>query len=168
MTFYHAINTSDFMLLNNLEVGKGKIYSPSMANRITGTNGAVSMYQVFNNHQGKEATFERIRVAEFPDTPSREGAIYCFVSEDDANFANKEWWNDSRNIVEVELSDLLAFGIYDSKHLDCIEADWESSARLYFSGEHTAEPFLEAVVCGGMFVPSWQDYNGIAKTLLNI
>ena len=78
---YHAIDKQDFVLLNNMVVMKGTIPSASFSNALTGVSGAVSMYLVANLHQDKEDVFENIRQAEFPEAPSRLGAIYCFVSE---------------------------------------------------------------------------------------
>ncbi|ELW1732426.1 hypothetical protein QMT37_004294 [Vibrio fluvialis] len=165
---YHAIDKTDFMLLNNMEVMKGTIPSASYINALTGTSGTVSMYQVANQHQDKESVFESVREAEFPEAPSRLGAIYCFVSEDDANKANADWWDNTREIVAVETREIIAMGVYDSKQLDAHQADWEEAARRYFSGEHTAEPVLEAVICGRIHIYDWEKYKGLSSELLNI
>jgi hypothetical protein len=165
---YHAIDKTDFILLNNMEVMKGTIPSASFTNALAGISGAVSMYQVANRHQDKESVFESVRQAEFPDAPSRLGAIYCFVSEDDANKANANWWNNAREIVAVEARDIIAMGVYDSKQLDAPQSDWEEAARRYFSGEHTAEPVLEVVICGRIHIYDWENYKGLASALLNI
>jgi hypothetical protein len=155
MKYYNAIDNTDFILLNNLKVCKGFLASPSFMNASTGVEGAVSMYQVLNQHQDKEAVFETIRKAEFPNCPSRLGAIYCFVDIKDATYANAAWWKNGRMIVEAEPSDVISMGVFDSKQLN-VSNGFEDAARKYFSGEHSAEPLLEAVITGRIYIPLWE------------
>lgn len=153
MQLYHALNGTDWMLINNLKVGNGVIFSASF----TGLSGATTKYQAFNNQRDKEYIFESIRRTEFLSCPSRMGALFCFTNEHDANQANEKWWDNSRKIVKAELRQNNAIGIFDSKQLDATAAEWESAARRYFSGAQTENPFLEVVINGMIYIHGWEN-----------
>jgi hypothetical protein len=137
---YHALAENDWMLIQNLKASSGKIFSASY----TGMSGAVTKYQVFNKNQNKECSFERIRISEFPEYPSRMGAQFCFTNTHDAEYANEHWWHNPRKIVRAQLSDHRSYGLFDSRHLDCAENDWDEAARRYFSGKLTENHSLKS------------------------
>ena len=98
MTFFHAFDPDDRLFSHNIFVGKGRIPSASaMRNvQLPGWEGLMSPYQMFTTERPKEETFERIRAREFPDRPTREGAIFLFPRLEDAERANAEWWGNKQ------------------------------------------------------------------------
>ncbi|GAA3928911.1 hypothetical protein GCM10022277_26780 [Litoribacillus peritrichatus] len=48
MKYFNAIDNTDFMVVNNLKVFKGYLFSASLMRSVEGLSGAVSEYQVLN------------------------------------------------------------------------------------------------------------------------
>ena len=157
ITLFHAIDTSNFMTIQNLQAMQGYLPSASFASLLSGNADPQSFYQMANANKEKEDFFENVRINEYPNATSRLGALFCFVQHSDAEYANENWWNNERLIVEAIPANVTSITTYDSRHLDTNQENWLNAARSYFASEETATPLLEVVICGRIFIPSWTE-----------
>jgi hypothetical protein len=155
--FWHLTDPKSW-LLHNVFLGKGWTDTASAQAQHFGL-GFVTQYQVFNSEPDKEKVWERVRLEETPQSPSRMGSTYLFASEADAD-ARKELWFATQKKIKLEV---LAFPLSlttlhraDAKWLNRPQAEWETAARQYWRGEMSAEPMVEVLAHGRLFFPGWE------------
>lgn len=159
MPTFHAIDPSDGMFSHNIFLSKGRVVAISLVRANTpGGTGMMSPYEASTSHKDKEEAFERVRASDFPDLPPRLGAIYLFPSIEAANSANELWWSSKRVVLKAEIVLAQRIALVDSKLLNALPQDWESAARLYWSGEMTAEPAPEILLDGVIQLQGWEPY----------
>jgi hypothetical protein len=147
--YYLAADPNDVMFSNNLKVCKGVFPSPSFIRAMDDNlKGMVSSYEVLHTDREKEAVFEKVRAEHYPDSPSRMGAIYLFPDYETAVSANREWWNNSRNLYEAKIKDGSSVLTADSQWLNCNPSEYEAFAHKYFQQKRTKNPVIELVVMG--------------------
>lgn len=152
--YWHLVDRDSFMFFNNVAVGRGFLPSSS----VNPLPGAGTLYQLLNPHPEKEALFERVRQERYPGKPTRVGALFCFTSKEDAERANALWFQAApRDLFRVKIVVGSNFHIADSRHLDQSEDAWPVKAAWYWEGRKTADPFMEVIITGQVFVPDWQD-----------
>ncbi len=158
-TFYHALDPADELFCHNVKIANGRIIAVSFL-KAGDPNlvGALSPYQAFTRERPKEEVFEHIRAKEFPNCPSRLGAIFLFDDLDLANKANATWWHGKRVILPANVIEARFIGRYDSKHLDTSAHECKDAARKYWSGILTVNPTPEVLVSGIVQLYGWEPY----------
>ncbi|WP_416066090.1 hypothetical protein ACK9YZ_06985 [Rhizobium sp. ZK1] len=160
MEFYENIfwyTDPSGIVLSNAKLNEGWTESVSSFSDRTGLEGATTPYAALHLDREKEALWEKIRADEFPDRPTRLKALFLFVSRADAETAMQTWFRgQDRDFLAIQVPKTSNLHVGDSKHLDAAQSDWDSAARSYWAGHHTAEPFLEGVLYGKAFVHNWQ------------
>ena len=155
--FWHLADPGS-LVFNNAFVGKGWTTTASFAAEVAGA-GFVAAYQVYNKQPEKEAIWERVRLEEAPQAPSRMGSTYLFASEADAKQAKELWFATQPKIKLQVLAfpfSLTALHRANSKWLNRPQAEWESAARQYWRGVMSAEPMVEVLTHGLFFFPGWE------------
>jgi hypothetical protein len=158
-TFFHAFDATNPIASNNLYIHKGKIPSISaMRQAQPELADALSPYQAFTQERLKEDVFERIRVQEFPDRPTRLGGLFLFATRESAEACNAEWWGGKRVILEARIVGASRAGIFDARQLNATQDQWEAAARRYWAREFTSDPRPEVLVDGVIELVGWEPY----------
>ena len=159
MFVYHAIDPNDGLFCHNISINNGRITAVAFARFIRPEwDGMRSPYEVFTHEKEKEDIFEKIRKSEFENCPPRLGSIYTFPDNETAVCANKRWWNGRRVILEASVVHANRIGQFDSRYLDATRENWEASARAYWSGKFSEQPFLEVLIEGVIQLSGWEPY----------
>ncbi|WP_028747998.1 hypothetical protein [Rhizobium mesoamericanum] len=154
-TFWYTDPTGT--VLHNAKLRKGWVLTVSSLARTPGLENATTRYTAFHRDREKEALWEKIRSEEFADKPTRMKAMFLFTSEEDVETAMQTWFKgEDRDILAVQVPKASNLHIADSKHLDAPQSDWDAAARLYWSGNQTDTPLLEAVLDGEAFIRDWE------------
>jgi len=152
---YIAVKPDDIVFQQNTKACNGVLTSPSYT-RASDPNlsGAVSYYEVLHKDKEKEEIFEKIRKSNYPNQPSRMGAIFLFPDLLTAKKANKLWWSNKREIHEVIIINGFRVLFADSKWLDCTPENYDQNANYYFQGVMSPDPIVEIVLMGSIQVIS--------------
>lgn len=153
--FWHLTAPTDF-LLHNVRLGRGWSASTSYIADIENNDGFVTPYSELHRDRAKERVWETVRVNAFPERPPRLKSLFAFASEADARTST--WFSqESRLLVQVQLSTDTAFHIADASHLESSEQDWPEKAHKYWSGEISTTPKLEVLIHGPVYFPGWRE-----------
>lgn len=126
---------------------------------------ATTPYAILHQDREKEACWERVRRDEFPGKPSRLNALYLFVSKTDVDLAMSSWWKGEPRIVcSMRVPRISLLHIADTRLLDAFPKDWEESARKYWAGVMTDDPFPEAILHGVAFIPNVHGYPNLQSS----
>lgn len=146
------------ILLHNSIVGKGTVWSAS-ALAFGELADITTPYAFATAGSAKEQLWEEVRVRIAPDAPTRNKALFAFLSSDDAKRANIEWFSGSKR-EPVRFRPLQANAIVvDARWLDKAPSDWESAATCYWNGNATADPRWEVILNGSVFLIDWQTFS---------
>lgn len=156
--YWHLTQRND-ILLHNVRLGEGICWTVSMITEQPGMQDAVTPYSLLRHDTSKEQRFEAIRKQHFPDHPSRDKALFLFVSKDDAQRGLRDWFpGEARQAVEARIVAGSRWHQADARWLERPPAEWDNSARSYWAGEITADPRLEVVIHGGLYFPEWRTF----------
>lgn len=160
-SFFHLTKPSS-SLRYNVRLGKGVSVSMSRLAETENNQGFASQYGIHRRNDPKEIVWERIRVDNYPDSPSRMNALFCFGTLDDAERGRSEMFaGEGREIVEIIPLQGAWGATFDSKLLDGFEPDWERNAHRYWSGEMTDAPFCEVIIHGAFYCPDWESFDAV-------
>lgn len=160
MAYFHVIGFDCFakMMMHNTKLREGLCPSGSVLAPFMPEGTIISPYSSFNDNQGKEAVWERIRRSGFPNLPSRIGALFLFDGEAAMEKARQNWWPHRECMyLEVEIRDGTTHRA-DAQWLNSPERQWEESAHAYWSGTATADPIHEVLLHGYAYFPEWQTF----------
>ena len=153
---WHLADRNSF-IFNNAFFGKGWTSTASFVANHFGTD-IVSLYQVLNRQPEKEALWERIRIEENPQAPSRMGSTYLFESEADCDKPQASWSAFRQKIkLEVLIFPPLVAILFraHSRWLDQPQANWEDAARHYWRGAVSSDPLAEFLALGRLYFVGW-------------
>ena len=163
---FHALDTEDIVACHNIALSKGLMESVSAYRRKRPEMAGVrTKYEALNENREKEAAFERIRAACYPDCPSRLGALFLFPNRETAKSANISWWNQKRAILAATIVEAYRIGIFDCGLLVAEQDEWDTAAHRYWSGQPSAIPMQEIVLDGTIQL---HDYEPYAKLITGI
>ena len=117
-------------LLHNVFRGRGWTRTVTSLTQEFGP-GFITEYQVSNGQPDKEALWERVRLEDAPDAPSRMGSFYLFESEAEADAAKLIWFPGCPKVKLQALTfppPVTTLHRADSKWLDRPQAEWEDAA----------------------------------------
>lgn len=156
---FHAIDPRDGMFCHNIKLSSGRLTAVSFVrSAVPEWNGMRSPYEAFTREIEKEEFFEAVRAKEFSSAPPRKGALFLFTSQEDAAWANTNWWQNQRAILPARLIHASRVGTFDAKQLDAPREHWLLAARSYWAGEHTAQPRIEVLVDGIIQLDGWEPF----------
>jgi hypothetical protein len=159
MLIYHAIDPSDNLFRHNIAINKGRITAVSLARLVHPEwESILSPYEAFTCEREKEEAFEKIRASEYDNCPTRLGSIFAFPTKETANRSNSLWFNGKRVILEGTVTFASRIGTFDSQLLNARQEDWEVSARTYWSGKLSGDPFPEVLIDGVIQLSGWEPY----------
>jgi hypothetical protein len=145
---------------HNVRCGRGELASISCAIAANpGLENAQTPYSMSRLSDVKEAVFENVRRAKFPDRPQRLKALFVFDDRALAERALKEWFtNEQRPFHECRI--VIESNIHkaDSLWLNASAEQFEENAAKYWQGEMTARPFPEVIVNGALYFPDWESF----------
>lgn len=146
---------------HNATIAKGLVWSHSAVSFGVPFGDAVqSPYSAFNSNKEKERIFEEIRAREFPQCPPRLKGFFLFDDLSLTQRANQEWCGNSpRSVLECRVLQSSLIHRADARWLDSLQDKWPEMARKYWAGEMSDAPFPEIVVMGGIYFPTWQEFN---------
>lgn len=159
-SFWHAFDAESQIAAHNLLVSGGSVRAVSYERASNpSAAGASAPYEVVMTERQKEEVFEAVRVERFSACPTRLGSLFLFSDREDAEGANLDCWGGRRVILPARVSECVAFGEFDSKHLDHQSSEqWVAAAESYWSGVRTDAPRIEAVLCGTIELDGWEPY----------
>jgi hypothetical protein len=149
---------SNSLLFHNAFLGKG--WAPTASSLVQQFgSGFTTPYQVRNVEQEKEAVWERVRLQEASQAPSRLGSLYLFETESSADAAQTSWFIGQRKIkvkVFAFPPPIAKLHRADSTWLNEPQPQWENAARSYWRGLMSPEPMVELLAHGCLFFPGWE------------
>jgi len=154
---WHLTDPGSLIFNNAFFFGRGWITTASFLVERAGAD-FVTGYQMFNRQPEKEALWERIRVEEAPNAPSRMGSMYLFESEADADEAMTSWFATQTRIKLQVLAlspPVTTLFRADSNWLNHSKGEWEEAACQYWRGMMSSDPKVELLAHGRVFLPGW-------------
>ncbi len=146
---YLAADPNDEAFMIILQAGKGELSSASLIREFNPSlHGAVSRYEVLHQDKEKERVFEQVRISNYPNQPSRLGAIFLFPDLSTAKRVDAMWWGGHRNIHEATIIQGYKVLRADSQWLNCTPENYTQNAHNYFKGALSPDPIVEIVVMG--------------------
>ena len=162
-TYWHLVpasGTNAQMFFNNAIVGKGLVHSVSfMVELDPNLANAQTPYSIGTSEAEKERFFEDVRLARFPNLPSRLKAFYLFPSAEVANRAQREWFASELKVtVRAWIAQGSKVHEADAQLLRGSRESWPRNAERYWSGEKTNDPVPELLVHGSLYFPDWKSF----------
>ena len=157
--YWHLASLNSFFY-HNVRCGRGELASISCAIAADpNLENAQTPYSMARLSDAKEAVFENVRRAKFPDRPQRLKALFVFDDRALAERALKEWFTrEQRPPLECRI--VIESNIHkaDSLWLNASAEQFEENAAKYWQGEMTASPFPEVIVNGALYFPDWESF----------
>ncbi len=157
--FWHVVSPHGFFH-HNVRCGRGELASVSCA-IATDPNleKAQTPYSIARLSDVKEAVFEYVRQADFPDRPQRLKALFVFDDLALAQRALKEWFpNEHRLLYECRIVCGSSIHKAGALWLNARVAQFEEHAARYWQGVMTESPFPEVIVNGALYFPGWESF----------
>jgi hypothetical protein len=170
-TFWHVADPGWSMLFNNARNKEGLCPSVSLMNQVQGQEDIISPQSLKGQSDPRELIWERVWMETDDKLPTRNGSLFVVAKEEAARFICDHWFHgQNRHIIATRiLRDSTMFEA-DANWLECTEKDWEDSARKYWAGEMSDQPFPELLVHGCVYFPDWKKppfgLGGFASTVL--
>jgi hypothetical protein len=154
--YWHLAHPTAGALLHNVPLHEGLCFSISTVNRMPNLENAVSEYAIKVMTDEKEGVWERVRTDEFPDLPSRKGAVFLLDDIELAKQVRGTWFEgQERHLLEAHIIYGSRLHRADSGWLDCIPENWEEYARRYWHGDMNENAIPEVLVDGAVYFPAW-------------
>jgi hypothetical protein len=158
--YWHLVSPNGFFY-HNVRLARGELVSVSAIAADPYLEKAQTPYSMARLADVKEAVFENVREAQFPDRPQRLKALFVFDDLSLAERALKEWFpNEQRLLHECRIVCGSNIHKADALWLNASAEQFEENAAKYWQGEMTASPFPEVIVSGALYFPDWESFPG--------
>ncbi len=156
--YWHVVSPHGFFH-RNVRCGRGELASVSFMAADPNLQNAQTPYSMARLSDFKEAVFENVRDAQFPNRPPRLKALFVFEEVALAEHALQEWFSKEQKLVH-ECRVLCGSNIHkaDSRWLDAPVEQFEGNVARYWEGEMTESPFPEIIVNGALYFPGWERF----------
>ena len=156
--YWHVVSPHGFFH-HNVRCGRGELVSVSAIAADPNLKNAQTPYSSARLADPKDAVFEKVREANFPERPPRLKALFVFDDVAIAERALEEWFPNEQKLVH-ECRIVCGSNIHkaDALWLNARVAQFEEHAARYWQGEMTESPFPEVIVNGALYFPGWESF----------